>query len=167
MYLTRSRICLLALPCVLAVACGQVTGLSNDYQFDLTDGGTTSGDAAADAHPDSPSSVEAGPDAGSGPKCSTAERTLATANLATIDKNGAPDCRTCLVDACCSDIDTCASAPVGTTNSECKRALSCRLDCTTRSGSDRTDCLSQCTSPVVFAKLSVCSSSNCMGTCGF
>jgi hypothetical protein len=170
MHLTPTRLAFLALPFLLAAACGQVTGLSGDYLFDLTEAGTANGDAAGDAASSDGSLTDARADAfeGAAPKCSATQSGLATNQLSTL--SGAPACKTCLANACCTDVETCMNT------STCSRALTCRLDCTTKTGIDRTDCFNACanggsgTTPPLFTNgVGACSGSSCksMSTCAF
>ena len=155
-------------------ACGQVTGLSNDYLFDLQeDGGTAldaSGDATAeggsktDAPADAP--VDTGPDAAT---CSFAQ--AQSTQLRMTQLNGASGCKQCLASDCCTAVDSCLNV------SECKRALSCRLDCTTMSGTDRHSCFNACnsnsggnTTPESYSSgVGACAASACAATtaCAF
>ncbi len=129
-----------------AGACGQVTGLSNDYVFDLQeDGGGITGDATtasdtgatadgakADAATDAPiNPVDAA-------TCTSAQ--AGNTQLRLTQFSGSTACKTCLADDCCMDIDTCLNV------SECRRAFQCRLDCTTLSGTDRHSCFNTCNS---------------------
>jgi hypothetical protein len=127
-----------------AAACGQVTGLSNDYVYDLQeDGGAASAaDAKADstaaadgamtdAAADSPVGVDAA-------VCSAAQ--AGNTELRLTQFNGSMGCKTCLADDCCTDVDSCLNV------SECRKALSCRLNCTTLSGIDRHTCFQTCAS---------------------
>ena len=124
-------------------ACGQVTGLSNDYLFDVQeDGGTaldgggdatTEGGSRTDAPTDAP--VDTGADAAT---CSFAQ--AQSTQLRMTQLSGASGCKQCLANDCCTDVDSCLNT------SECKRALSCRLDCTTMTGADRHSCFQACSS---------------------
>jgi hypothetical protein len=126
-----------------AGACGQVTGLSNDYVYDLQeDGGSATGDAKADtaatadgAMPDAGSDGSVGVDAAT---CSAAQ--AGSTELRLTQFNGSTGCKTCLADDCCMDVDTCLNI------SECRKAFACRLDCTTMTGTDRHTCFQTCNS---------------------
>jgi hypothetical protein len=168
MQLTPIRIVFFALPSLLAVAaCGQVTGLSNDYQFDLADGSSSAtGDASGDASAsDGSSSTDARADAAdAAPKCSTAQTTLAATRLNQFA--GTPACKSCLASSCCTDIEPCTSA------SECRRSLSCRLDCTDKPADQQHDCYNNCTNgnppPAVYAQgVGACSAASCKTQCAF
>ncbi len=127
-----------------AAACGQVTGLSNDYVFDLQEdgGGSATADAKADtaatgdgAMTDGATDSAVGVDAAT---CSSAQ--AGNTELRLTQFNGSTACKTCLADDCCMDVDSCLNV------SECRRALQCRLDCTTMAGTDRHSCFQTCNS---------------------
>lgn len=158
MYLTPIRIIALALPAVLALAaCGQVTGLSDDYQYDLVDGGTSPEGAADGAATDGPAAADAA-------KQCTPAQTLSAAKRLNQD-NGTQLCKTCLASSCCIDVDTCAA------NNECSRLLSCKVDCTEKTGADRTQCLKSCnsnsTSALFNAGVGACAAAACSKECAF
>lgn len=147
---TLSAIGALGAFCALVVgagACGQVTGLSNDYLFDLQEDGGTARDASGgdattveggsktDAPADAPTDTGAGADAAT---CSAAQ--AQSTQLRMTQLNGSTGCKQCLASDCCTTVDSCLNV------SECKRALSCRLDCTTMSGIDRHTCFNACNS---------------------
>jgi hypothetical protein len=152
-----------------ASACGQVTGLSNDYVFDLTEDGGGGLDANGDGAPsaDAKGDAIAADAADAAPKCSTTQVVTATARMSQM--NGLMACKQCLANSCCTDVDTCANT------SDCKRALSCRLDCTTRTNSsDRADCFSTCQNgggnptPATFTSgVGACTKASCDATCAF
>ena len=163
----------LAVPFVLVVgtgACGQVTGLSNDYLFDLQEDGAA-GDASGDsttadgAKSDAP--VDAAADTADAAKCSVAQATSTQVRLAQI--NGAMACKSCLASDCCTDVDSCLNVQ------DCKRAVTCRLDCTTMTGVDRHDCFTTCnsnsggnTTPASYTSgVGACATSSCSTTCAF
>lgn len=170
----RMRTLALSVPLLLgglvltASACGQVTGLSNDYLFDLTEDGGGGLDANGDGAPsaDAKGDAIAADAADAAPKCSTTQVAAATVRMSQM--NGLMACKQCLANSCCTDVDTCANA------SDCKRALSCRLDCTTRTGTDRHDCFNNCSSgggnptPATFTSgVAACSKSSCDSVCAF
>jgi hypothetical protein len=164
----------LAVPLALVVgtgACGQVTGLSNDYLFDLQEDGGAAGDAKGDAattdgpKSDAPSDAP-GDTAVDAATCSTGQ--AGSIELRLMQINGAMACKDCLANDCCTDVDTCLNVQ------ECRRALSCRLDCTTRSGTDKHDCFNTCNSnsggnstpPSYTNGVGACAAS-CSTTCAF
>jgi hypothetical protein len=166
----------LALPLVLVVgtgACGQVTGLSNDYVFDLhEDGGAAAGDAKGDTATTDGSKSDAPTDAPSdtavdAPTCSAGQ--AGSIELRLTQLGGTTQCKGCLANDCCTDVDSCLNVQ------ECKRALSCRLDCTTRTGTDRHDCFVTCNSnsggnstpPSYTNGVGACSMAACSTTCAF
>lgn len=158
MQLTPIRIVSLGLTCVVAVAaCGQITGLSNDYAFDLDAGKSD----AADAHAaDALDAADGGPETGS--KCSAAQTTLASTRLSQL--GGTQACRSCLASACCTDVEPCTSA------SDCRRHLSCYLDCTPKVADQRPDCFSNCSgnTPALYTNgIGACSVASCEAQCGF
>jgi hypothetical protein len=150
-------------------ACGQVTGLSNDYLFDLqNDGGgvDAKGDASASADgPKGDAIADASGDRAA-PKCSLAQATSAQVRMSQM--NGLMECKDCLANNCCTDVEACASA------TECRRAFACRLDCTTLTGSDRHDCYNACmngggnATPASWTSgVDACSKSSCDAICAF
>lgn len=171
--------CLLAVPLALVVgtgACGQVTGLSNDYVYDLQQdgGGSSSGDAKVDtgamgdgAKTDAPADAPVGVDAAT---CSTAQASNTELRLTQL--NGSDACKSCLAADCCNDVDSCLNI------TECRKALACRLNCTsTTAGTDRHDCYAVCNSntggnstPLSYTSgVGACSASACAATtaCAF
>ncbi len=156
-------------------ACGQVTGLSNDYVFDLQqDGGGIAPDAKGDGASgitDAPVDVvadvatEAAAEAG---KCSASDKTMAEEHLS--QDTGSMPCKDCLATECCTEVDTCSGT------GDCRKALACRLDCTTKAGLDRHTCLQICnsntggnTTPTSYTNgVGACAASSCAttATCG-
>lgn len=165
MHLTRTRLAAVALVSALALAaCGQVTGLSDDYTYDL-EGGASADGAAGDATK-SDGATEAG-DAGvdATNKCTTAQTVAAAKKLNTGGLNGTQICKSCLAASCCTDIDTC------TTNPDCTRTLGCKLDCTEKQPSERPGCFKSCSggtpSTVFQSGIAQCSAGACATQCGF
>lgn len=167
MYLTPIRIVALALPAVLVLvlaACGQVTGLSDDYQYDLEGGAKTDGATGDGAKTDGATSdgaTDAGVDATN--KCSAGQTLKASQKMDGL--NGSQLCKTCLAGSCCNDIDTCTSNP------DCNHVFSCKLDCTEKPTSERTQCFKSCTisggpSPVYQATIGACGAAACTKECG-
>ena len=171
----------LAMPFVMVVlatgagACGQVTGLSNDFVYDLQeDGGGISADAKADnaANADG-AKTDAGADApvamGDAATCTSAQAGITEQRLTSI--NGSTECKTCLSDDCCIDVGACLDI------SECRKALECRLDCTTMSGVARHSCFQVCdsnsggnTTPMSYTDgVGACAASKCSAStaCSF
>jgi hypothetical protein len=162
----------LVVPLVLVLttgACGQVTGLSNDYLFDLQeDGGRidANGDAAASADAPKGDAIADALADRAAPKCSVAQ--AASAMLRMSQYGGEVACKNCLADNCCTEVETCSSKP------ECDRAFSCRLDCTPLTGTDRHDCFNQCmnggsnATPASWTSgVAACSKSSCDSICAF
>jgi len=167
MYLTPIRIAALTLPAVLALAaCGQVTGLSDDYQYDLEGGAAATTDGSVDgAKTDSATrdgATDAGVDATN--KCSAGQTLKASQKMEGL--NGSQLCKTCLAGSCCNDVDTCSS------NADCNHVFSCKLDCTEKSAAERTQCFKSCTisgggpSPIYQATVGVCGAAACTKECG-
>ena len=172
MYYTPLTAALLTLPIMLAVAggCGQVTGLSDDYQYDL-EGGTTSVDGGGGggtdgaAKTDAPTTAEGGTDSGVDPinKCSNSQSVKAGQRLN--NYNGAPLCKSCLATSCCNDVETCAA------NADCNHVFSCKLDCTDKPAEQRTQCFKTCTvnggpSPLYQTTIGACGPAACTKECG-
>lgn len=160
-----------ALPVLLfATACGQITGLSDDYQFDLdgSSGGTRQGDggdasadgASADASGDAP--VDSADGAA---KCTAAQRESANQRLSAF--GGITACKVCLAGSCCTQVDTCSRA------TDCARVLGCELECTAKLTVERQQCLKSCQNagggvPPLFANgVGACATTSCTQDCGF
>lgn len=167
---TRIRILAVSLGALAGLAaCGQVTGLSDDYLFDLTEGGAaTGGDASGDASKsDAPGTGDAAADArdATARACTVPETTNALQHLQAF--GGTALCKTCLAGKCCTDVVECAG------KSECGRVLGCKLDCTERSGVDRTNCYKSCNNsnggpPMLFTNgVGACSTASCASDCAF
>ncbi len=162
----------LVVPLVLLLttgACGQVTGLSNDYLFDLQqDGGGSDANGDAAAATDAPKGdaiADANADRAA-PKCSVAQAASATVRMSQM--TGLMACKDCLANNCCTDVETCSNS------SECRRAFACRLDCTTLTGTDRHDCFNACmngggnpTPASWTSSVAACSKSSCDSICAF
>ena len=173
MYLTPHRVASFALG-VLALAmatggCGQVTGLSDDYVYDL-EGGASSGDGGGSGDgatkTDAPTTTESGTDGGVNPinKCSNSQSVRAGQKLAPY--NGTAVCKSCLATSCCNDVETC------TANADCNHVFSCKLDCTEKSAADRSQCFKSCSlnggapSPVYQSTIGACGPAACTKECG-
>jgi hypothetical protein len=167
MYLTPIRVTALALIGLVSVAaCGQVTGLSNDYQYDL-EGGAAADGAADGAKTDGTTTGDGATDAATGTdatnKCSTSQTVKANQRLQ--QYNGTELCKTCLATSCCNDVDTCAS------NGDCNHVFSCKLDCTEKPPVERTQCFKSCTvnggpSPLYQTTVGACAPAACSTQCG-
>jgi hypothetical protein len=158
-------------------ACGQVTGLSNDYLFDLQEDGGTALDASGDASADGGAKTDAASDAstdgrvdtGAAATCSIPQAESTAMRISQL--NGADECKACLANDCCTAVDSCLNV------SECRRALSCRLDCTTMTGIDRHTCFNACnsnsggnTTPASYTSgVGACAAAGCAATttCAF
>jgi hypothetical protein len=142
-----------ALALVLApIACGQLTGLSDDYVYDL-EGGAADARARADASAD----ADAAPDAA--PACSSAQVATAAQRLSQL--SGLAACKTCLAAACCTEVEACSATA-------CKDPLKCNLQCTNEAPASRAQCIASCSSSSAFTTtLGACSTAACASTCGF
>lgn len=155
----------IALPLILvALACGQVTGLSSDYQFDLVDGGSKA-DAAGDARQsDAPSSGDAASDAKDASAIACTAQETASA-LSKLTSNGTTQCKNCLASACCGEVELC------TKTSDCRNVLFCKLDCTDQ-GDQRAQCQSRCGNggaglALYTSGIGACGGRACNADCGF
>jgi hypothetical protein len=160
--LVRAAIAVAGAPLLLALAgCGQLTGLSDDYVFDLDGGGKA--DAVADGGTTDASS-DASLDAAN--RCSAAATASAMAIMAS--SNGATKCKACLAGACCTQVEECSRA------SDCNRIFTCKVDCTQRPASERQQCFTGCNTqgnagpPVLYTNgVGACSTASCKQDCGF
>lgn len=157
----------LALVLALVVgACGQVTGLSDDYTYDL-EGGVRAADAASEG-----AATGDGATGGDGARDATADATnkctatqSAKTTLTLENYNGTAVCKACLATSCCMAVDTCAL------NTECDKVLGCKLDCTQQPTADRTQCFKSCTTSgnpnsLYATTVGTCSASGCKPECG-
>lgn len=118
----------------VGVGCGQVTGLSDDYTFDLADAAGSSDAAAGDAKADGAATGDGA--TGSGDSGSATCKAQATAYLTT-ENAGSAVCRTCVANNCCTGVNACSPS------SACRNDLKCVLDCST-SDVGRQACVSKC-----------------------
>jgi hypothetical protein len=145
----------------LAVAsCGQLTGLSDDYHYDLEPGsndGGGSGEGGGGRPSDAGGTTDAKTDARA-PTCSAGE--VSTANTVMISASGdnVPiACRTCLADECCKQVTTCGE------NNDCNNAMKCVFGCQ-KGGGNKTQCLSTCN--VAFqTEVNPCVQASCSSAC--
>jgi hypothetical protein len=171
MHFTPNRLASLLVPVALVAlaalaACGQVTGLSNDYEFDLVEGGAGDGGSAGDgSKSDAPSDATSGDAADATKTCTTAESATAFMRLNTY--SGTTTCKTCLAPSCCTDVDACFH------DTDCSRVLGCKLDCTTKNSAERQQCFKGCGTsgsgvPDLFTNgIGACSASACRSQCAF
>jgi hypothetical protein len=149
---------------ILLASCGQLTGLSDDYRFDLDAGAPSSttgpdgarivGDAAGSTVDGRAGDGASGTDAAH-PPCSAADRVTATNDLAQADLVPSA-CKSCLASSCCTEIETCAS------RSECDTAMKCVFQCQKNGGGNaRTVCLDNCKAATFFQTVGSCISSSC------
>lgn len=127
--------CSIVASLALVGACAQVTGLSDDYRYDLVDGSadaSTANDASsADAARDGSATSDGGE------RCSAAERAGAQT---TIGRSGGDEltaqCRTCLATNCCDEVAECGR------QSDCAQSMECIFGCQ-RNG-NKGPCLNGC-----------------------
>lgn len=129
----------LAVASVIAVvgACAQVTGLSDDYRFDLPADG-------ADAASTEDGGTEAGRDgstgdSGGGERCTKNQQAQTQTTFAQSGGDNVPlQCKSCLGQGCCDDIKKCAD------NAQCVDSMKCVFGCQQKNGNAKTQCLSSC-----------------------
>ena len=131
---------------LLAAGCGQITGLSDDYTFDLED-------AAADGGRDGGGDAATSQDAG--PAC----KSTAT-NYLNGEGTGSAACRTCVGTSCCVTVNACSQS------SECRNDLKCVIACSSSDGA-RQSCVAKCEGNThnAFAPLLQCMQQNCTAQC--
>jgi hypothetical protein len=132
-------------------ACAQVTGLSDEYKFDL-DGGKREGGTEGGA--------DGSGDAVAPGKCSTDDTTQATKDIASANGDKIPSaaCRTCLASNCCSSIHACAL------DGTCKNAMSCVFNCQAKPQNEKRRCLDDC-DETAFGAVGTCSRQDCQQDC--
>jgi hypothetical protein len=123
---------------LLAAACAQVTGLADDYRYDLADGGRAA-DGGGGGGGDGGGTD--GGDGGPAQQCTTVDR--AKAELAMTNAAGdrlTTPCRSCLSTSCCLEIDRCAAT------ADCNQSMRCIFNCQreTGGGNNKTQCLGNC-----------------------
>jgi hypothetical protein len=144
---------------VFVVACGEVTGLSDDYTFDGGGEGASASGDASDGGTESGSTTDAG-------SCGPIAADAAAHNPTIL---GASDvCRSCLSQKCCVEVVECSLA------NDCAKRLNCNAACTRSGGGGGgggvKDCIANCsdtTPPASYAKVGACADTNCSTTCGF
>jgi hypothetical protein len=145
---------------ITSASCAQVTGLSDDYRYDLAGDGSTS-----------TTNAEAGAgDAGDGStsdarlQCSASDRSRAGTEISNAggDSLSGP-CRQCLATTCCAPIDTCAN------NSECQAVMKCTFSCLKENGSAtaKAQCIDNCRPGPLFQAVTTCAHASCASTCPF
>jgi hypothetical protein len=125
-------------------ACGQVTGLSDDYRFDqLADGGSLPDGESGDGQADGPkgdapgtSPTDGAPDARE--SCTNPQQAVAQEQLTSAGGELLLACRNCLAANCCKSINVCASG------NECDNSMKCVFNCQGHQGSAKLQCLNQC-----------------------
>lgn len=141
-------------------ACGTLTGLSDDYTFDLAvqpgvEGGSADGSTASDGSSPPDASFDAG-------MC-TATQAESTNNYLS-GASGSSDCKSCLQTSCCVPVAQCVTG-----SGNCKNRLDCNLKCTEQGGNARQTCLNQCqatvpTGSAAYVDVTRC---QCQSRCGF
>ncbi|MDF2694214.1 MAG: hypothetical protein K0S65_2597 [Labilithrix sp.] len=135
-----------ALPCL--ASCAQVTGLSDDYRYDLTDQPSTDGGIGNDA------GDGGGATAGS---CSPGDRMQAAASINSANGSTLPArCASCLAGDCCGDINVCAA------DDTCNRSMQCVFNCQ-RQG-NKQECVARCDGTFLRTAGS-CVQTSCMTLC--
>jgi hypothetical protein len=134
-FILGSTLLVVLAPC----SCGQLTGLADDYRYDLDAGGAPETSAAdpstADASDDAPHDASADSHA---PACTAVQTEAAQTALTTNDGSNVPSaCRTCMADSCCTEIQTCAK------NANCAASMKCIFDCQQKGGG-KAQCLNNC-----------------------
>lgn len=141
-----------ALSLLVVGACAQVTGLSDDYRYDLVEAGSDA--AVTDGASRGEAGTDAGADTGSAAdRCTAQER--AQAQNAIVQANGdnlTATCRTCLATSCCDEIAACAGDP------SCEQSMECVFGCM-KSG-NRSQCLGNC-SNVFATQVGACVQRSC------
>lgn len=140
------------LAAVTASGCGQVTGLSDDYTFDLADAAASSSVDAGDAGRDASAASDAGAGVDAGACQSSAATTLN-------NQGGTLQCRTCLANGCCNQVEACWS------DSTCRNTLRCVLACSAENA--RAQCIAKCdgVNAQTFSAMSRCEQQACNGIC--
>lgn len=154
----------LLLSAVLVGACGQITGLSDDYTYDLgaADGAASEGgaDGPSDSSSDGVTSdvVTPGDGGDSGPRCTDSQKNVALASMAGM-KNDV--CKACLAALCCTAVQPCTTQAAG-----CRVTLSCHLDCSEK-GNPQQCFNAQCTNATepTFQSLRSCATAFCNKDC--
>jgi hypothetical protein len=141
-----------------SLACGQVSGLSDDYTFDLVEAGAASSDAGDSGAADAAAALDSGApvDAGSAQCKAAASRDLANEGVGTVA------CRTCAADKCCGLIEACLASSGGP---GCRNTLKCALACSSENA--RTACLAKCdgVQGAAFADVRACLQQGCSAAC--
>lgn len=151
------------LPMVLVSACGQITGLSDDYTYDLgaADSATKEGGTDASASDGSSSADVVTTNDGasdSGLRCTDTQRNAALASMTQMKND---TCKACLATRCCTAVQACTAQTNG-----CRVTLSCHLDCGEK-GNPQQCFNTQCTNgtEVTFQAVRSCATSFCKNEC--
>lgn len=113
---------------IMVCSCAQVTGLSDEYRYDL-------GDAASGTDA---SEVDAGANAGD--RCDSTDRTRTQSMITEAGgERIASRCRSCMAANCCDEIQKCAQTD------ECTQSMKCVFGCQ-QSGGGKNQCIKSCNS---------------------
>lgn len=128
---------------VLATAgssCAQVSGLADDYRYDLVAAAPTL-DATADAG-EGDATVRADSSASDARStCGATERARAATQITSAGGDSlSGQCRQCLASNCCAQIGACAN------NADCEASMKCVFGCQNQNGGGnaKTQCLANC-----------------------
>src|SRR5688572_9056272 len=155
-FVARSKRSLLSSSLVIAlsiVACAQVTGLSDDYKFDL--------DAAADGGEGGTSGGDGATPFVDGGKCSASDQSTASTDIRNANGDKVPLlCRTCLVANCCTPIHLCAGLNV------CRDSMRCIFNCQDKvQQNEKATCLRQCDDTAFNTAVGTCVTQDCQQAC--
>ena len=145
-------------------ACGQVTGLSDDYRFDQLEGGSITDGQSADGKTDGTVGADGssgGPrDATADAKesCNTTQTVTAQEDLTNANAEIVSACRNCLAGNCCLTVHHCA------TSNDCDNSMKCVFGCQGKQGNAKTVCLAQC-GDVFQRTIEACLDSACSTNC--
>jgi hypothetical protein len=173
---TMSRRLAFSIASVLAAAavaaCGTITGLSDDYKYDLADGASSGGDGSTPDGAGDGASGDAGSDAlpsfDAGGTCNPSQ-----ANNFHDYVNGLPgnaECKACIAASqCCLTVAACQAAGGG----NCKNRFECDLECTAQqSAPQRLTCLNTTcptqdpTTSTTWVNVARCVNQDCSTKCG-
>ncbi len=160
---TKALVSLAALAALAGLgACGQITGLSDDYTFTDDAGAAVSRAAAGDhAAPGADGAAD-----GAGDSCGRCSPTQQSDAAKVLEQAGAttssppPLCQACLQAQCCTELVDCGKASGG---SNCKDLLNCVVKCQEKGVGERATCVNGCNAVNLVNALVGCSN-QCVGT---
>jgi hypothetical protein len=162
----RSTLVVTLTASIVLVSCGALTGLSDDFRYDLDGGSSGSSGTASDGQAGDGAAAADGGDDGAASvrqQCNTAEKQQASTEMAAVDPLSAGTCRNCLASNCCLDIDRCAK------DTKCADSMKCVFQCIRDNGGGgaKQVCVNNC-DPTFMATLGSCLRDACGsgGTCG-